>query len=470
MLDAAGGGGYGGTDWFSFDVTWMWGRISDQKTDAHDEVSLGWKRTAELTSTHLGRVQLYRDNLAAAWPPEKSKASAAYVAQLDDLIASLTETQAAASANYTAFSSVASTLSIARSKLEPIYREYVANQTSIAQWQAKKDAAANTTTTPSSSSTPTPSPSPQASPVPTSPPVSADHQEQLNNQARAIMFDLSSTIISGQTELQKPKPYEPAWQTVEESPKSGGDGTSGPVVPPVIPMPAPASGGSTSSSHVSTSFPTTAAPSPATTVPTGGTGGVGPILTGIQPSPPPTITPPPIGGLPSPPPISSPLPGVITPPGLTPGLGGGFGPGSKLPGGGLKPGTGTGRMTAMPSGGVIGAKPGSGMIGQMPSGSRVPGSGSAGRVNPVGGVIGSQAETAGRPGGRPGAGAGGMNGQHGSMVGQQGRGRGRRGEGETSTHWDPDNPWATDEGVDPVVLPPSEPGPIDPGPAIGYTG
>jgi len=463
MLDAGGGGGYGGTDWFAYDVTWMWQRISDQGTDAHDEVSLGWKRTAELTSTHLSRVQLYRDNLAAAWPPEKSKASAAYVAQLDALIVSLTETQAAASANYTAFSSVASTLSIARTKLEPIYSEYAANQTSIAQWQAKKDAAANTTTPPSSGSTPTPSPSPQASPVPTSPPVSADHQEQLNNQARAIMFDLSSTIISGQAALQKPTPYEPAWTAIGEKSPQSGDGTSGSVVPPVIPMPAPANGGSTSSSHVSTSFPTSTAPSPATTVPTGGTGGVGPVLTGAQPSPPPTITPLPVGGPPSPPPISSPLPGVITPPGL----GGGLGAGSELPTGGLKPGMG--RMTAMPSGGVIGAKPGSGMIGQMPGGSRAPGYSSAGRANPVGGVIGSQAETAGRPGmgGRPGSGAAGMNGQHGSKVGQR---RGRRGEGDSNTYWDPDNPWATDEGIDPVVLPASDPDPIDPGPFIGHSG
>jgi hypothetical protein len=63
-----------------------------------------------------------------------------------------------------------------------------------------------------------------------------------------------------------------------------------------------------------------------------------------------------------------------------------------------------------------------------------------------------------------------MNGQHGSAIGQQGRGRGRRGEGDANTHWDPDNPWATDEGVDPVVLPPSDPDPIDPGPFIGHSG
>jgi hypothetical protein len=34
-------------------------------------------------------------------------------------------------------------------------------------------------------------------------------------------------------------------------------------------------------------------------------------------------------------------------------------------------------------------------------------------------------------------------------------------------HWDPDNPWETEEGVAPVVLPPAEAGRLDPGPAIG---
>jgi hypothetical protein len=33
--------------------------------------------------------------------------------------------------------------------------------------------------------------------------------------------------------------------------------------------------------------------------------------------------------------------------------------------------------------------------------------------------------------------------------------------------WDPDNPWETDEGVAPVVLPARETGRIDPGPTIG---
>jgi hypothetical protein len=34
--------------------------------------------------------------------------------------------------------------------------------------------------------------------------------------------------------------------------------------------------------------------------------------------------------------------------------------------------------------------------------------------------------------------------------------------------WDPDNPWETDEGVAPVMMPGRDNRRIDPGPAIGY--
>lgn len=41
----------------------------------------------------------------------------------------------------------------------------------------------------------------------------------------------------------------------------------------------------------------------------------------------------------------------------------------------------------------------------------------------------------------------------------------REGE-EAQRRWDPDNPWETEDGVDPVLLPARE-HQIDPGPSIG---
>ncbi|WP_125805122.1 hypothetical protein [Actinoplanes sp. ATCC 53533] len=476
MLIADGGGGYGGTHWMAKEVPAMWAAIANQDTEPHYQVVGGWSKTADLTLAHLAQVRVYRDNLASVWPPAKSPAAAAYIARLDKLMADLQATHDAASANYTAFSTVTLTLSLARSKLKPILDQYETNRQLNLDWQAQKDAAP--AATPQVAGTPSPSPSP--APIAPVPPVSAARQEELNNQARAIMYDLSSTVLSGQAALQKPKPYKPGGGEYGDD----GDGqridggAGGFAVPPVIPPPGGGGSGSSgtsvspgSSSHVSPVSPTTHTPvgNGPTTV-----GGVstGPILGGIGNTPvitPPTPGPPTPVPTPTPtPPGPGPVPGLIG----TPSASGLLPPGGPLPNGTRTPQSGlvkpgipanSGRMT-MPSGGVIGASPGSGMIGQMPTGAtgnRAPG---AGRVNPVGGVIGQQGGT---PSGRGGAPTHGLPPQSGPMAPGQGRGRGRRQEGEQD-RWDPDNPWSTEEGVNPIVLPPDEQGPIDPGPAIGY--
>jgi len=474
MLIADGGGGYGGTHWMAKEVPAMWAAIANQDTETHYQVVGGWSKTADLTLAHLAQVRVYRDNLASVWPPSKSPAAAAYIARLDKLMADLQATHDAASANYTAFSTVTLTLSLARSKLKPILDQYETNRQLNMDWQAQKDAAP--ATTPKVAGTPSPSPSP--APIAPVPPVSAARQEELNNQARVIMYDLSSTVLSGQAALQKPKPYKPGGEDRnDEGDGQRIDGGAGSfATPPIIPPPGGGGSGSAggsvgpgSSSHVSPVSPATHTPVGSTPNLGGGGGGTGPILGGI--ANPPVITPP-NPGLPTPGPTPAPVPSAVGPvPGLigTPGASGLLPPNGLQPNGtrppqpGLvKPGlsTGGGRMT-MPSGGVIGASPGSGMIGQMPtgtSGGRAPG---AGRVNPVGGVIG---QPSGTPSGR---GTAPVHGQPGPISGGQGRARGRRQEGEQE-RWDPDNPWSTEEGVDPVVLPPDDYGPIDPGPAIGY--
>jgi hypothetical protein len=125
------------------------------------------------------------------------------------------------------------------------------------------------------------------------------------------------------------------------------------------------------------------------------------------------------------------------------------------------------------------------------------------RVNPVGGMIGEgDASTrlgsrgsvplSGEPmvggraaGGRPASGSNhGMSAARGVPEGERQGSAGARGTlserpygqagGRKATRrnpdgtqsWDPDNPWETEEGVDPVLLPPREQ-PVDPGPAIG---
>jgi hypothetical protein len=237
--------------------------------------------------------------------------------------------------------------------------------------------------------------------------------------------------------------------------------------------------------HATTTFPTstgTTVPSPITPI-NGGVQQPGLVLGGAQPLAPP------------PPPASTGI-GPINP--TIPGGTGGTlpNPGWVAPGSGLLPGgsshltpdsPGFGRgvgasredlmrpnprlseggIRAMAPGGVIGGTPGIG-VGQSGVGRGGLGQSSAGRnanrrINPIGGVIGE-----GAPGSRRGVGAGSMSaGEHpSSMYGQAGGRRSGRHEDAENQHWDPDNPWETAEGVDPVVLPPRAQR-IDPGPAIG---
>lgn len=86
MLTVGDGGGYGGTAWARMSVVDMWLALGNQDTTPHWQVVNGWRKSYELTLQHLAQVQSYRDNLASAWPPEKSTASAAYLGRLDVLI------------------------------------------------------------------------------------------------------------------------------------------------------------------------------------------------------------------------------------------------------------------------------------------------------------------------------------------------------------------------------------------------
>lgn len=448
MLDAPGGGG--GTPWESMTIEDMQRLIQNPDTDKQWDLVDGWKKSSELLGEHRFQVQDYRDNLAAAWPPERSAASAAYLARLDTLIANLTETYEAALSNYDAISAATGSIYQAQVKMDKIYQEYASNKSLLDDYNAKQQP---------TGATPTPRPSGEQ------PPVAPGRQEQLRTQAATMLSTVSSDLAQAQVRIVTPTKYEPA-KPVEES-KNIGDGTT--YVPPPIPPITPAFSNDTTTSGSTrspASFPTSTA-SPV--IPQSGTQ-PGLILGGATAPP----LPPPTTGIN---PIAPTLPGGSGPigsPGLLP-------PSTFAPGGGpsmLPPTTGVGRGIGLPREGVVRAggipdgvraMPAGGIIGQAPgAGLGQPGAGRTGarRVNPVGGVIGEGHQ--GSLGARRGVGAGGMvAGEHpGGLYGQGGgRSSGRRDEANGS-HWDPDNPWETAEGVDPVVLPVQEQR-IDPGPAIG---
>jgi hypothetical protein len=454
MLVADGGGGYGGTDWTGMDVLAMWQAVENQDTTAHYQLLTGWQRSYELTLEHLGQVQNYRQSLAEAWPPETSAASAAYIQRLDDLIANLQTTYDAAVANHDAFASATLAISMSRDDVKKIYDEYTANQAKLEEFKSQ------------------PRPISKFPIPPQKPPVPDGRQEELNNQARTVMFGLSGEIMQAKSQIVKPALYDP------DRPRLGGEVTENSTfVAPSVPAVAtydPASkapngpGSATRPAPAEVMSPDSGPNAPIKTA-----GHAGLVLGGSLPgSDTPTASQPHTGSLS---PIGGAAPNIVPaspflP--LSPGMSSSndvssrigvnkgapsAGEGTRAPfGDGLiRPGVGgmpQSETRAMPPGAIIGGSPATGQNQPGPR-TRAPS-----RVNPIGGVISpSNAE---RPGslGRPAASA-----QPPSIV----AGRADRRDTDEKTHrWDPDNPWETDEGVPPVLLP-AKPPCIDPGPAIG---
>ncbi|MEH1125956.1 hypothetical protein [Micromonospora sp. CPCC 206061] len=184
-------GGYTGTDWHRHDVATMWQAVQDQHTDNHWKLVSGWRRTAELTSTHLSRLEQYRANLIAAWPPDRNAAAAAYVSRLDFLIQNVRTTHEVAVANYTTFGATVGALAGAQRELKPLYDEYLRTRQAIRDHEtmmAHNGASEAVSTV-------------------WRPPATQRDIEVLNNRARAIMFSLSQTIIEAEAALKHPPTY-----------------------------------------------------------------------------------------------------------------------------------------------------------------------------------------------------------------------------------------------------------------------
>nr|WP_088973513.1 hypothetical protein [Micromonospora siamensis] len=497
------------------DVLSMWACIQDHDTANHWRQVSGWVKVCDLAQLHLGRLQTYREGLAQAWPPETSAASRSYLTELDGLIDRVRRTHDAASANLKALSGATRAIDDARSRLRPLFDEYVAK---LGQKQAYEETAND----------------PKAvlgSRLPTTPPVTEADLQRLDVQARSVMYSLSGELQQAQVTLRQPPPLARSPKQVDDPDLYGGP--QAPVIPPIVAMPLPAIqpspisrtttsarsattpkapnvgpvlGGGSVAHTVSPTQPTPIAPIPVT--------GPGPVLGGAGPALASPATPPLPSTTPPAPPTITTGPGL--PPALppitgstgrtgTPGpLRGQPGPMSRTVGSGngtphVPP---TAQPRAMPPGGLIGGTPAMG-LGQ-PGASNPPR-----RVNPVGGVIGGGSAgtgPSGSAGSRPGAGRGGQLGAAhgmsplgGAPIAGGGRGTGgarphisggpfgsggntathgvqgapsppgrRDGETEERRRWDPDHPWETDEGVAPVVRPPEDEGPIDPGPAIGF--
>lgn len=434
----------------------MWACLQDQHTTGQWKQVAGWRKVCDLALAHLSRLREYRRGLAEAWPPETNAAARAYLGELDQLIDQVQRTHDAAAANYDALAAATRAIGSTRAELQPLHDEYAEK---LRQKRAYETILAD----------------PKAvagSRLPEKPPVTDAELEQLNVRARGLMTGLSSELQQAQVMLQRPPVVRrPGVGTSDPDVYSGAADT--PVIPPIVPVPISSPAKRPLRADSSAKGPVAAPTAP----------GVGPILGGASAAVAPLTPSPPNAMGPVAPASSS--TGFGPPPAFPP-----ITPSEQRRSGSpvnerlgpFQRPTAEGHVPPSParpmqSGGLIGGVPGTG-LGQ-PSSRPLP----PRRINPVGGVIGGGgAGTApsGAAGSRPGIGRGQLGGHvappfGGSPMGGAfnggDAGRPRNGylqeRGDGSPPWDPDNPWETDQGVSPVVRPPDDPGPIDPGPAIG---
>jgi hypothetical protein len=429
----------GGTDWAQKSVPQMWSMLAAHDGTAHKNLLLTWKKSTDLLVDHLSRVKRYRDNLAEAWPPEKSSAAAKYLDRLDDLIKHLTETHHATVENHRALGAATSALVGARLKIESIYRAYMSNQQELDAYAQKQQTNRQVV-------------GKYRAIAPVPPVVAQSRQLELQLQAQSVMSALSTDLAQAQLSITTPKLYDPT-SSFEGSQPFGPKGTeaSSSTSSPSfseqkVSGMASKNRGSTDPRNFASESPDL--PTPRTLPPDSSTPALppaapaGPILSGVDPG---NIGPGSSQTLPTTPrgEISSPV-GLISIPPVAESIS--FSPGPSS----------TRTATSIPiesSGpstrGIQGTLPG-GVIGGPPSTNSTrsgESSGRAQRINPAGGVIGQPGSI-----GTPLPSSNRLSSSHKSESRKQ--------------HWDPDNPWTTAEGISPVLLPPEKEH-IDPGPAIG---
>jgi hypothetical protein len=429
-------GGGDGTNWHAYDVPAIWSMVEDFDCTPQWKQVSGWEKAFQLAGQHLFGVKSYRDQLAAAWPPETNEASRVYVAELDKLIASIQATYDAAIANHSAMSAATGVISGLRSKLKPIYDRWQSQASAMADYEAKVAA--------TRSGTPAPIPGP--------PPLAPGWRDELNEQARDIMNTASGELALASYRVATPPGYTAPNVLWREDPPPGSKEPTGlvpPVIAPSVPRPAPAP-----------VHPPLHAPIGPTLASTPSTPAQGP-LPSTSPVPPTIIGPSPVPvALISTTPLPSDRPLKLSgPPPSTGGRG--------------APPTATGHINGtgaasrpMPVGGLIGG-PATGLIMHSPARPTQ-------NVNPVGGVIGGVAPGSAGPSTRGSTSS--VRGvtslrpafrtADGHFISIRGMRAERRTAGPTD-EWDPDDPWAIGEGVPPVLDLPSPITRHDPGPAIG---
>ena len=115
--DRYAGGCY---DWSKHDVPALAGFLGDDLSTGWAQVR-SWQLAHDLTVEHLAVLRGARDEIVEAWPPSVSPAAAAYVDELDALIAAMDEMRVAAEANGRALNGILTVLDSARRTVDGLH-------------------------------------------------------------------------------------------------------------------------------------------------------------------------------------------------------------------------------------------------------------------------------------------------------------------------------------------------------------
>lgn len=181
--------------WHGHDVPAVAALLAEDHADAWRQVA-AWHRTADLLLYHADTLTGLRERVAAAWPPERSPAAAAYVDHLDGLVASVAGTRAAALANGAALAGILSTLEDARTRVEAVNREW--------QWNAATGQR------------------PEGILMPRAPNVTPQWRQTLNQRVHEQMTAVDQAVFEYTNQLAVPLPYDRRGPTNEDLRATGG--------------------------------------------------------------------------------------------------------------------------------------------------------------------------------------------------------------------------------------------------------
>jgi hypothetical protein len=393
------------TNWQAFNTPRLWAMVADEDDPESWKQVAAMGAMADTVEDQRSRLIIARDALVEAWPPDKNAAAQAFLAQVNTLLFRMKDTKAKAEQSAAALGHVLEALRQAKTNIQPLYQEYLDKSDDLV-------------------------------------PGWWDHAEdELDEQARQHMIVAEKAVAPHAEEIKAPAPYALTMDGYKDAGErgfpAGGGSTRG-------------ASGSQSTGATSDGYVMNVPHNPPPPLPghdpidravAGSDTPDGPGLAGVTPIQPGAA---PVG----PPPIPA-LVGVPTSVSMI------IGPGAGPVGGLLRP-IGGGPVRGLPPGSVIGGSP---LRGGRPAGvkptppSWLPGVGQTGTLGSTGQP---SRGGSGRSGGRgvPGAGSPGI------------QGRRQLDDGDKSMEFDPDNPWATAQGVCPIIEPSRRHPRHDPGPGV----